>query len=106
MISNKSYFGKMEENINLVGFLGDGKIQKVEGKSLITSKTKNGLQKIIIDMFYVPGIYSTKFPSIGQLFDKGYKVIFNVRKCAIIDRKNGQLMIAKIVNSCNQNYPK
>ena len=46
----------MEENINLLGFLGDGKIQKVDEKGIIIGKTKNALQKIIVDVFYVPGI--------------------------------------------------
>ena len=51
--SNKSYFVKLEENMNSEVALGDCKVQKVEGKSTLAIRTKDGQQRFINDVLYV-----------------------------------------------------
>ena len=74
----------MEENINFEVALGKGKVQKVEVKATIAVRTKNGQQMIINDVLYIMRI-AQNLLSIGELLDKSNRVIFNVRKCSLID---------------------
>ena len=90
MTGNKSYFVKLEENMNSEVALRDGKVQKVERRGTIAVITKSDQQRVIKDVLYVPKI-AQDLLSIGQLLDKGYKVIFNVGICLVIDKKKSQL---------------
>ena len=67
MTSNKSCFISLDENIKSQVILSEGKIQNVEGKCINVVKTKDGNEKYIHDVFYVPNL-TQNLLNIGQLF--------------------------------------
>ena len=87
----------------MVVTLEDGKLKKVEGKGTIVVHTKEGNQKFIHDVLYVPSL-SQNLLSIGQLLRKGYSLYFDDSVCTTYDKKN-KLTVAKVGLSQNNVFP-
>ena len=52
--NNSKSFVEIDHSFTFVVKLGDGKLKKVEGKGTIVVHTKEGNQKFIYDVLYVP----------------------------------------------------
>jgi hypothetical protein len=58
----------------------------VVGKGSVKISDTTGKIKVVTDVLYVPGIHTNLF-SVGKFTDLGYRVIFNKRKCYILDKE-------------------
>lgn len=67
--------------------IGNGEYLEVKGKGTVAMESCAGT-KLISDVMYVPKI-DQNLLSVGQLVEKGFKVIFEEEKCLIFD-SNGQ----------------
>ena len=102
MTNDRELFVKIDENFSNSVILGDGKSERVEGKGVIAVQSRSGEQKFIHDVLYVPTL-AHNLLSVGQLIQKGYRVVFEENKCRVVDRKN-QLM-AKVEMTRNKGFP-
>ncbi|KAG2557530.1 hypothetical protein PVAP13_8NG216309, partial [Panicum virgatum] len=73
--------------------MGNGSIAQGEGKGSVTIQTEDG-PKFIKDVLLVPDLKQNLL-SVGQLLEHGYAVYFEDFSCKILDRKNGNCLIAK-----------
>lgn len=103
MTGNKEYFVKLEEQEIPPVKLGDGKFQNVEGRGVISVRTRSGKTRYISDVLYVPGL-AQNLLSVGQLIRKGYSLHFEDGECTIYDKINKQL-VAKVKMSGNFVFP-
>ena len=74
--------------------VGDGKNIVVKGKGTIDILTCHGT-KLITNVLYVPDI-DQNLLSVGQLVEKGYKVLFNNDCCLIKDANDNDLFKIKV----------
>ena len=63
--------------------IGNGQYIAVEGKGTVAISSCSGT-KFIFDVLYVPEI-DQNLLSVGQLIEKGYKVVFEDKSCLIKD---------------------
>jgi hypothetical protein len=66
----------------------------VEGKGTIAISTCSGT-KFISDVLYIPEIDQNLF-SVGQLIEKGYKVVFEDKSCLIKDADGHDIFKVKM----------
>lgn len=93
MTGRKELFFKLDENQRHVVKLGDNKEMQVAGKGSVAVTTQIGETKLIHNVQYVPNL-AHNLLSVGQLIANGYQLIFEKRRCRIIDEKAGiQLMV-------------
>ena len=85
--NNSKSFVEIDHSFTFVVKLGDGLLKKVEGKGTIVVHTKEGNQKFILDVLYVPSL-SQNLLSVGQLLRKGYSLHFVDGVCIVYDKKN------------------
>ena len=71
MIGLKSLFCSIDDSVKLHVQLGDDKQVQIEGKGTIRVKAKSGIEKLIHDVFYIPGL-AYNLLSVGQLIQRGY----------------------------------
>ena len=81
----------------------DSKIS-IKGKDRVSIVARNGEQKFVPDVFYVPGL-KCNLLSIGQLIDKGYNVFFKYDVCIIMDIPPSKKVIAKVQMTGNRMFP-
>ena len=74
--------------------IGNGKCISVKGKGTIAIESYSGT-KIITDVLYVLDI-NQNLLSVGQLLEKGYKVLFEDKMCLIQDAKWHDLFKVKM----------
>ena len=89
MTHNKSLFKEWCEITSSKVRVGDGKHIAVKGKCTIAIPTSHGT-KLITDVLYVPDI-DQNLLSVGQLVEKGYKVLFNNGYCQIKNENGNDL---------------
>ncbi|RHN79907.1 putative RNA-directed DNA polymerase [Medicago truncatula] len=74
--------------------IGNGKLIAVEGKGTVAIESCTGT-KLISDVLYVPEI-DQNLLSVGQLLDKGFKVIFENKQCLIKDANDKVIFSIKM----------
>ena len=74
--------------------IGNGECITVKGKGTVAIESCSGT-KIITDVLYVPDI-NQNLLSVGQLLEKGYKVIFEEKMCLIKDASGQDLFKVKM----------
>ena len=87
MTNDRELFVKIDEKFSNFVILGDGKSERVEGKGVIAVQSRSGEQKFIHDVLYVPTL-AHNLLSVGQLIQKGYRVVFEENKYRVVDKKN------------------
>ena len=98
MCGNKALFTELAESYHTrVKFADDSSIP-VMGKGMILVELKNGDQKYISDVFYVPGM-KTNLLSVGQLAEKGHEMILRNGKLSIYDGKGTSILIAPMTKN-------
>ncbi|GJR19898.1 uncharacterized mitochondrial protein-like protein [Tanacetum coccineum] len=70
---NYSYFYELNENIIRRVRIGDGSCVSIKGKGLILFQGKNGEQKLLKDVYYIPVLQSNVI-SLGQATISGYDI--------------------------------
>ncbi|GJY25650.1 hypothetical protein Tco_0400376 [Tanacetum coccineum] len=71
MTGNYSYFSELDENIIRRVRFGDGSCVSIKGKGLILFQGKNGEQKLLKDVYYIPALRSNVI-SLRQATISGY----------------------------------
>ncbi|XP_074376730.1 uncharacterized protein LOC141718249 [Apium graveolens] len=74
MTRYKSKFRELNEDITGKVRFGDGSTVKIEGKGMVILKCKNGEDKALTEVYYIPTLCSNII-SIGQLSEEGNRVI-------------------------------
>ncbi|KAK8956512.1 hypothetical protein KSP39_PZI000036 [Platanthera zijinensis] len=97
MTNKREHFTSFDDTYKSVVYLGDGQKQNIEGKGEISFQTQNGI-KVIPDVYYVPKL-AQNLLSVGQLMEKGYKIVFSNNTCSIKDRNNADIASAIMSNN-------
>ncbi|KAA8546163.1 hypothetical protein F0562_020943 [Nyssa sinensis] len=103
MTGNREIFVELDGNYSSQVKLGDGKSKNVEGKGIVSILTKGGKEKFIHDVLYVPCL-TQNLLSVGQMIQKGYKLVFDGEECLIFDKKNSTT-VAKVDMTSNRVFP-
>lgn len=76
MTGEKGKFKELDESINGQVKFGDGSAVRIEGRGSIVPRCKNGEERTLNDVYYIPTLRSNII-SLGQLSETGNKVIMN-----------------------------
>jgi len=104
MTGNKAIFSNLDEEIKSEVTTGTDTKISVKGKGRVSIRARNGEQKFVPDVYYVPGL-KCNLLSVGQLINKGYNVIFKDDVCTIKDIPPSKKIIAKIQMTNNRMFP-
>ncbi|RVW63016.1 hypothetical protein CK203_062909 [Vitis vinifera] len=83
MTYDKGLFKKLDKTVPSKVRIGNGVYLVVKGKGTVAIEGHTGL-KLIFNVLYVPEINQNML-SVGQLLEKGYKVLFEDNHCMIAD---------------------
>lgn len=103
MTGNTDLFDYLDNSIKLEVKLGNNDTMEVIGKGAINMMTNIG-KGTIPDVYYVPGLKQNLI-SVGQLVQKGYKVVLENNVCTIFDKSPSNIIIARIEMTRNRMYP-
>lgn len=74
MTRDREKFMELNEKITGIVRFGDGSAVEIKGKGLIIFKCKNGEERMLSEVFYIPSLCSNII-SLGQLSEEGNKII-------------------------------
>ena len=103
MIGNKDFFEILDRSIKSEVKLGNNEIVEVSGKGIVNVITKHG-KKSISNVYFVPCLKHNLI-SVGQLSQKGYRVIFEKNLCTIFDMLPSNMVIARVEMTNNRMFP-
>ena len=104
MTGNKELLSCLDSSISSDITLGNDHLVKVQGKGTVPILTKQNVKKDINDVYHVPDLKHNLL-SVGQLIEKGYKVLFEGASCKIYDRKPSRKLISEILMTPNRMFP-
>ncbi|XP_022974382.1 uncharacterized protein LOC111473053 [Cucurbita maxima] len=94
MTYNKEFFEKLRDIEDKRVRIGNGERLEVKGKGTVAITSYEDT-KFISDVLFVPKIDQNPL-SVGQLLDKGYKVLFKNKQCLIKDASGKDLFNVKM----------
>ena len=94
MTSDEKLFRNLDKLIESRVRIGNGEHLVVEGRGIVAIKSCVGI-KLVYDIMYVPKIDQNPL-RVGQLVEKGFKVIFEKRKRLIFDSGSQELFKIKM----------
>ena len=94
MTNDKELFKELDKTAISKVKIGNGEFISVKGKGTVAIESLTGL-KYISDVLYVPKI-DQNLLSVGQLIEKGFKVIFEDKWCLIKDAKGRDVFRVKM----------
>lgn len=74
MTGQRSKFRILDENVTGQVKFGDGSLVSIKGKGSIALKCKNGEEKVLEDVYFIPSLCSNII-SLGQLSEEGNQVV-------------------------------
>lgn len=89
MSGNEAIFTNIDRSVNTRVRIGNGDHLEVEGRGNVLLEGPGGV-KLMSDVYYVPKI-DQNLLSVGQLVEKGMKIVFDKNECAIADEE-GKLL--------------
>lgn len=101
MTGCKSKFTKLNERITGAVKFGDGSKVSIEGKGSITFKCKNGQERTIHEVYYIPSLCNNIL-SLGQLSEEGNKIMMKGEHLWVYDTSDDLLI--KVKRSSNRLY--
>ncbi|GJT92204.1 uncharacterized mitochondrial protein-like protein [Tanacetum coccineum] len=101
MTGNYSYFSELNENIIGRVRFGDGSCVSIKGKGSILFQGKNGEQKLLKDVYYIPALRSNVI-SLGQATISGYDI--SIRGDFLTMRDSWGSLLIKVPRSANRLY--
>lgn len=101
MTGDKAKFKELDTTITGRLKFGDGSAVQIKRKGSIILKCKNGEERTLHEVFYIPTLCSNII-SLGQLSEKGNKVIINGEYLWVYEQ-HGNLLI-KVKRSSNRLY--
>ncbi|KAI4353686.1 hypothetical protein L6164_002617 [Bauhinia variegata] len=94
MTHDQKLFKELDKTIVSKVKIGNGDFISIKGKGTVAIESLTGL-KYISDVLYVPDI-DQNLLSVGQLVEKGFKVIFEDNLCLIKDTKGKDIFRVKM----------
>ena len=94
MTYDKEFFEELRDTEVKRVRIGDGEHLEVKGKGTGVITSYEGT-KFISDILFVPKL-DQNLLSVGQLLDKGYKVLFETKQCLIRDASGKDLFTVKM----------
>lgn len=94
MTGTKSKFSNLNEDVTVQVKFGDGSTVKIKGKGNITFRCKNGEERMLKEVYYIPDLCNNII-SLGQLFEDGNKVVLQGEYLWVGDRGGNLLMKVK-----------
>lgn len=101
MTGEKAKFKVLNEGITGRVKFGDGSTVNIEGKGSIIFKCKNGEERTLREVYYIPTLHSNII-SLGQLSEEGNKIVMNGTHLWVYEKQGGLLM--KVKRSSNRLY--
>ncbi|KAJ1704767.1 hypothetical protein LUZ63_004546 [Rhynchospora breviuscula] len=103
MTGYKHLFNQLDESYKLNVALGDDKQIRVEGKGTVAVQTNQHTTRLLKNVYFIPKL-TQNLLSVGQLIECGNSVIFENKKCTIIDKTTNQIM-AVVDMATNKLFP-
>lgn len=94
MTGYKSKFTDLDESVTGKVKFGDGSTVNIEGKGSVTFECKNGEQRTLREVYYIPSLCNNII-SIGQLSEEGNKVVIRGEFLWVFDECEKLLMKVK-----------
>ncbi|XP_074363905.1 uncharacterized protein LOC141704579, partial [Apium graveolens] len=94
MTGEYSKFDKLDESIVGQVKFGDGSVVQIKGKGSITLRCKNGEDRKLKEVYYIPSLRSNII-SLGQLAEEGYNVMIRGEFLWVRDLQGNLLMKVK-----------
>ncbi|PKA61127.1 hypothetical protein AXF42_Ash006023 [Apostasia shenzhenica] len=94
MTHDKELFKELKSTESKKVRIGNGEYIAVKGKGTVAIASCSGT-KLIIDVLYVPDIEQNLL-SVGQLIEKGFKVMFMEKTCMIEDATGQKIFEVKM----------
>ena len=104
MTGNRELLSSIDSSISSDITLGNDYLVKVQGRGTVPILTKQNVKKDISNVYHVPDLKHNLL-SVGQLIEKGYKVLFEGASCKIYDRKQSRKLISEIYMTPNRMFP-
>jgi hypothetical protein len=104
MTGNGELLSNIDSSISSNITLGNDYLVKVQGRGTVPILTKRNVNKDISNVYHVPDLKHNLL-SVGQLIEKGYKVLFEGTSCKIYDRKPSRKLISEIYMTPNRMFP-
>ncbi|KAK1423983.1 hypothetical protein QVD17_19294 [Tagetes erecta] len=101
MTGNRAYFAELNERISGRVKFGDNSCVDIKGKGSIIFEGRNGEQKLLTDIYYIPDLKSNLL-SLGQATELGCNVNMRNQYLTMHD-KEGKLLM-KVARSKNRLY--
>ncbi|WOG86064.1 hypothetical protein DCAR_0205261 [Daucus carota subsp. sativus] len=101
MTGHKSKFNVLNEEISGNVRFGDGSTIKIEGKGTIKFRCKNGEERTLYDVYYIPTLCNNII-SLGQLSEGGNKIVISGNLLRVYD--NHEKLLMKVPRSNNRLY--
>lgn len=101
MTGQVSKFKELNENVTGRVRFGDGSTVEIRGKGTVSFRSKTGEEIILEEVYYIPHLCNNII-SIGQLSERGNKVVIKDEHLWVYDVKNRLLM--KVLRSANRLY--
>lgn len=101
MTGQRGKFKKLDERVTGKVKFGDGSTVNIRGKGIVSFRCKNGEEKILKEVYYIPTLCNNII-SLGQLSEDGNKVILNGDYLWVYDEQGRLLM--KVKKSENRLY--
>ena len=98
MTGNEGLFSNLDKSVKSKVRIGNGERIEVEGKGDVVLEGPGGV-KLITEVMFVPKI-DQNLLSVGQLVEKGLKVVFEKSECAIGDENGHILFRIPMRNKC------
>ena len=102
MCGKKELFSCLDESARGEVNFGNKAKVSIMGKGNILIRLKDGSRATISDVFFVPSLHWNLL-SIGQLSEKGLKIIIDNGICTIVNQKNE--LVAKVKMTKNRMFP-
>ena len=96
MTGKKDLLSCIDSSLSSDITLGNDHLVKVQRKGTVHILTKQNVKKDINNVYHVPDLKHNLL-SVGQLIEKGYKVLFEGASCKIYDRKPSRKLISEIL---------
>lgn len=101
MTGQKLKFSNLDEQVTGQVRFGDGSTVNIEGKGSIIFKCKNGEERMLKDVYYIPTLCNNII-SLGQISEEGNRVTLNGEFLWVHDHQGRLLM--KVKRSSNRLY--
>lgn len=101
MTGQKCKFVELDEGITGQVKFGDGSIVHIKGKGSIMLRCKNGEERILREVYYIPSLCNNII-SLGQLSEEGNKVILSGEHLWVYDKE--RVLLMKVKRSMNRLY--